>query len=292
MQTISEKQIRPISAWVSRLRNGAYWGGVLLLVSLSAVATAVSWHVVFEIDWLAYGKAHFSWLEVLLSGVPFFSLLLLAVFLLVSIVFLHQTRRGYRYPLPLLAGMFFFGSLACGFFLEVSPFDQPVERLFLRAFPHVEKIQATLLPSAERQWSQPEHGLLGGSVLSSDATDMTLLDTSQKLWTVDYSRATVEAGVSLDPHEQVKVIGDQKGTNTFQATEVRVWEKSHGGKWEEARKKSREESALQKNAGTNTDPGQNDAELLPEKDSGGNGSSAAEDGEDGGQDTTDEGEGN
>lgn len=245
LQAITAKHIRPISPWVSRLKNGLFWSGALLLVSFSAVATAVSWHVIFEIDWRAYQDAHFSWLEICLSGVPLFSLLLLVVFILVSIVLLYQTRRGYRYPMLLLTGVFLASSLACGYFLEESPFDQSAERLLLRAFPYPEGIQATLVPTAERQWSQPERGLLGGVVQSSDVTGMTLLDASQKLWTVNYSQA-VDTEVKFAPQEQVKVIGNQDGVDTFQATQVRVWEQSRSDRREEARKKSREESAAKR----------------------------------------------
>lgn len=230
LEMIAEKRIRPISAWVSRLRNGLYWGGVAVLIVLSVITTAVSWHAIFEIDWLAYFRAHFSWLEILISGVPLFSLFLLGIFLWAGSLLLQQTRRGYRYPLYFLTGVFLMGSLACGYFLEGSPLDEPTERFFLRALPHSETLSATLIPSAERQWSQPERGLLGGAVLSSGTTDMTLLDTSQKLWTVDYSQATLDESVSLDPYEQVKMIGNQDGEDTFQATEIKKWDQPESSK--------------------------------------------------------------
>ncbi|MBP9698267.1 MAG: hypothetical protein KBD65_03690 [Candidatus Moranbacteria bacterium] len=220
---IAKEQIQPIPLWKSQGRNIAYWFGTILLVAFSALAAALSFHALFEIDWDAYAKADFSFLQILLSGVPLFSAALLALFLLGSIAFLHQTRRGYRYPVLMLTGVFLVTSSVFGYFIEGSPLDEPAEKFFLFAVPHAEKIQASLLPSAERQWSQPERGLLGGAVLSSNATDLQLLDSSENLWTVNYADATISEAVGLEPYEDVKIIGDQEGEYSFKATEIREW---------------------------------------------------------------------
>ena len=220
---IAKEQIQPIPLWKSQGRNIAYWFGTIHLVAFSALAAALSFHALFEIDWDAYAKADFSFLQILLSGVPLFSAALLALFLLGSIGFLHQTRRGYRYPALMLTGIFLVTSGVFGYFIEGSPLDEPAERFFLFAVPHAEKIQASLLPSAERQWSQPERGLLGGAVLSSNATDLQLLDSSENLWTVNYADATIGEAVGLEPYEDVKIIGDQEGEYSFKATEIREW---------------------------------------------------------------------
>lgn len=226
LAVIAKEHIQPIPLWRSQWKNIAYWIGTILLVTFSALAAALSIHALFEIDWDAYEKAHFSFLQILLSGAPLFSTTLLIIFLLGSVAFLHRTRRGYRYPASMLIGFFLLGSGTLGYFIEGSPIDEPAERFFLFAVPHAEEIQASLLPSAERQWSQPERGLLGGAVLSSDETDLRLLDTSKNLWTVDYSDAALDEKVYLEPYEDVKIIGDQEGERQFKATEIRKWEKA------------------------------------------------------------------
>lgn len=240
-QTITEKNIRPVPAWVMYAKNSAYWMGTVMLLLFSALATAVSFHAIFEIDWDAYAKADFSWYQTILSGVPIFSLFSLAIFLWMSIMLLHQTRRGYRYSFLLLAGIFFSSSMAFGYFIEGSPLDEPVEQVLLYALPHDSGARATLIPSAKRQWSQPERGLLGGSVLSSNATDITLRDASEALWTVDYTDAEVGENVSLEPEEEVKIIGEEDGEHSFKATEVHTWEKTSSQKSGE-NKKSQEKT--------------------------------------------------
>ena len=227
LQEITEKNIQPISRWKINARNGIYWSGALLLVVFSALATAVSFHAIFEIDWEAYQKAHFSWIEMLLSGVPIFSLLLLASFLWGSVFFLQHTRRGYRYPMGVLFGVFFFSSVSLGYFIEESPLNDPAERFLLQSLPHIQQLPVSLFPTTKQQWSQPAKGLLGGVVVQSDEKSIELLDSTQKIWTVEYSEAEVSDDTKLQIDDEVKVIGSQSDEDTFHATEIKKWENSH-----------------------------------------------------------------
>lgn len=223
---IAQKQIQPVPAWQSRAKNILYWVGTLVLLVFGALAIELSLHAIFEIDWEAYSKADFSWLQIILSGVPIFSLVLLGLFLWATTLLIRQTRRGHRYPVSLLLGIFLLFNVVLGFGIEESPLDEPSERFLLGLIPHTEKNKTVLVPSASRQWSQPERGLLGGTVLSSNEASLLLRDSTQQLWMIDYTNATVQAGVLLEPDQEVKVIGEQNGDRTFRATEVRAWKKT------------------------------------------------------------------
>lgn len=205
-----------------------------MLALLSALAIAVSFHAVSEIDWDAYAKADFSWLQIVLSGVPLFSTVLIVLFFWITIYFFQQTRHGYRYPMVFLVGIFFSTSVVFGYFIEVSPLDEPTERFLLYALPQKDTLPTKLLPSAARQWSQPEKGLLGGTVLSSNATNFTLIDASEKLWTIEYTADTLASDARLEPYEDIKIIGNQEDDTTFKASEIRDWKKSDAERQREA----------------------------------------------------------
>ena len=223
---ITRKNIRPIPFWVAWLRNSAYWMGAIVLVLLSALTTGASFHAVSEIDWDAYAKADFSWLQTILSGAPLFLMVFIALFFWMTLYFFHQTRYGYRYPTTFLVAIFFSTSVVFGYFIERSPLDEPAENFLLYALPHVDTLPTNLIPTAARQWSQPEKGLLGGTVVSSNDTDFQLIDTSEKLWTIEYSSAEIAPDTSLEPDEAIKVIGNQEGEDAFRASEIRDWKKS------------------------------------------------------------------
>lgn len=226
LQAITDRRVRPVPVWQVCVRDALHWASILFLVLLSALLTALSFHSISEIDWDAYAKADFSWFQVVLSGVPLLSFLLLALFIWVSTVLIRQTRRGYRYPAGSLLSFFLVANVAFGFLIEESPLDEPSERFLLALIPRHQVIEDTLVLSAERQWSQPERGLLSGEILSSDATNLQLIDVEEKQWTIDYSGAAVQSDVSLRAETEIKVIGKQQGKDTFRATEVRAWESS------------------------------------------------------------------
>lgn len=250
---IAQKQIQPVPAWPSRAKNALYWIGTLVLLVFGALAIELSLHAIFEIDWEVYSKADFSLLQIILSGVPIFSLGLLGLFLWVSTLLIRQTRRGYRYPVSALFGIFLVFNIVFGFLIEQSPLDEPSERLLLGLIPHSEKHNTVLVPSASRQWSHPERGLLGGTILSSDSTTLLLRDSTERLWTVDYRDADVQTGVILRPNQEVKVIGEKEGEKTFRAAEVRAWKKAPNRDTEEEEKEKSEESDLNDNDDENED---------------------------------------
>jgi len=226
LRTITERKIHPVPAWKRQSKNIAYWIGTIILVLCSAFATALVFHASFEIDWGAYLQAHFLWYEILFSGVPFFSLSFVVFFLVGSIMLLQKTRRGYRYPTGSLFMLFILSSGAMGYFIESSPLDEPLENFLLSNLPRTEELQSGLLPSAEGQWSQPEKGLLGGSVMSISDKDIQLLDSKKEVWTVDYSDSTFAPGVDLETTDDIKVIGKEEENNVFRAEEIRRWERS------------------------------------------------------------------
>lgn len=250
---IARKRIEPVPAWRSRTTNAFYWIGTLLLLILGALAIELSLHAIFEIDWEAYSKADFSLIQTVLSGVPLLSLVLLGVFLWVGTFLIRQTRRGYRYPISTLLGIFFVFNVAIGFLIEESPLDEPSERFLLGLIPHDEETNTSLLPSASRQWSQPERGLLGGTILSSDSTTLLLRDSTERLWTVDYRDADVQTGVIVQPNQEVKVIGEKEDEKKFRAAEVRAWKKTSNRDAEEEEKERSEESDLNDNDEENED---------------------------------------
>ncbi len=243
LAAITERHIQPVPFWVGWLENSAYWIGGVVLVVLSALVMSVSWHTLFEIDWNAYLRADFSWWQMILSGVPLFSFFVLMIFLWMSVLLLHRTRRGYRYPMLLLVGIFFSTSLVFGYFLEGSPLDEPTEHFLLTALPGAGNF---LIPSVERQWSQPERGLLGGTVLSADATHLQLLDASQRLWSVDFSQVHFSPDTRADSYQDVKVIGNQEKEGEFRAKEIIEWKKTPREKAESAARVEKEKEKEKK----------------------------------------------
>ena len=248
---IEREHIQPLSSWWGMLSNVAYWGGTLLSVIFSALAVTYALHTILEIDWNVFARARFAWYEAIFFGVPLFFLFLLIIFLIGSIILLQHTRRGYRYPFSFLLAMFVFISAASGFGLKVSPWDEPVERFLLGAVPYSERAGEIFVPSAKHQWSHPERGLLGGTVVDFGVNNIELRDEKGRLWHIEYQKETLWQGDVWGQGDKVKIIGEQKAAGIFSAEEIRLWKKS-GAPPKEKNKKKRddEDSPREKDAPT------------------------------------------
>ena len=120
LRAISEQHIEPVPRWRAVIMRSFIWFGMTFLVLLSALLTALSLHAVFEIDWDAYAKADFTLVQIILSGVPLFSIFLLAVFLWGSTLLVRQIGRVYRYRLSTLVLIFLVANATFGFLIESS----------------------------------------------------------------------------------------------------------------------------------------------------------------------------
>lgn len=117
-----------------------------------------------------------------------------------------------------------------GYGIEKSPIDKPAERFLMKNIPHAEKITSEFLPTTSAQWSQPEKGLLGGSVVSvsdSEEESIQLKDTQSKVWKIDYSQESIQKGTKLRVNDEIKVIGHKEDEHTFRAQEIQNWEEYH-----------------------------------------------------------------
>ncbi|MEP7162425.1 MAG: hypothetical protein ABI747_01535, partial [Candidatus Moraniibacteriota bacterium] len=173
IQKIRQERIEPVSSWRFRFFRGLGWVGLLVSVILASLFTAFAFHVISEIDWEAYSHVNISWYQGALMSLPFLWLILLAAFVILATFLGERTRHGYRYPVWGFLAVFFALTAGTGIALESSPLDEPVENFFIGALSKHDR-WGKFIPSAERQWAQPENGLLGGEVLTVDSKNETL----------------------------------------------------------------------------------------------------------------------
>ena len=223
LEKIREEKIRPEARWKGTISNIVFW---IISVSASILAglmAALAVHIFVEIDWDAYQKAQFSWYDTLLSGVPLLWLLFLIFFLGGALLFFQRTKRGYRHSWVPILGCFLFVSAVGGYLIEDSPVDEPLEHFFMRSFPHSEGLSDELFPGENRQWSDPERGLLGGEITQTHEQEIQLEDLNGKTWEIEYEETSVSKDVELSSGKSIKVIGEQEDEDTFTAEEIREW---------------------------------------------------------------------
>ena len=159
---------------------------------------------------------------------PLLWTLALALFLALGYANIRRTKRGYRYPLPLIALGAVLTSMALGFGLYASGAGGAIEAGIGDHPPFYRPIALE-----ERSWWQgPERGVLGGEVLSvATGTSFSLKDFSGTVWQIDAADLRAPDIAALSVGTLVRVVGAPLATTTdqsFHACFVFLWETPPG----------------------------------------------------------------
>jgi hypothetical protein len=111
--------------------------------------------------------------------------------------------------------------LVFGFLTALAGFGGKMNGAMTRGFPGYGKLVTT----KESQWSQPEIGLLAGTINSVSGNSIDLRDLLGKEWQINIDEKTVVRPMAnLESGAMIKAIGQQKDTHSFKADEIRPWQ--------------------------------------------------------------------
>lgn len=225
LNQITESAVTPTERWKFQLKRGVIWLAAGFVALLASFALALTAHVLFEIDWSVYQELGFTWYQIAQSLSPLLWLCILALFFIAGVALLRRTRYGYRYSLVSVFGLLLVTGTAMAVVFESIPGEERIEASVMYKIPGYRNFEARVLPSAEKQWSQPDDGLLGGTITTiEEGESFELRDFKDKTWTVDTGDASIDESVELKTDQDIKIIGETEDDETFRATEVRSWE--------------------------------------------------------------------
>jgi len=218
---IKEEQIKPKAKWKFLAEDLLIWSTLAFIVIFGALSFSIAYFFLTQLDWdvISFGWhmpfGMFFWL------MPNFWILLLVVFLIGAIIIYRHTKHGYRsgtLTVIILALVFF---SALGFATHLFKADRGLNNAFSNHIPGY----VQLAGNKEKQWSQPNLGLLGGKILQVEEDGFELEDFQGEEWKVNVNQDTViKPSAQLVPEETVKVIGKKESEKNFQAEEIRPWE--------------------------------------------------------------------
>ena len=214
LKAIAAKNLKPRPAWVFLARRSVFWGLAVLSILLGGVTFTILLFVVadyYRSDWRNLDNIHYN--EVL-AIVPVVWLIILALFTASAAFGLRQTRRGYRFRPRHVGALALLVSLGVGIVLyDVDAARKLHEMLALR-FPVYRSF--TYVPFAE--WSRPEQGYLGGTVLAGPVAGIIRLqDFHDNIWAVDISAAQIVLDQAIGEAGDVAIRGHETGPGAFRA---------------------------------------------------------------------------
>jgi len=185
LERIAEERVTPRPQWEFALKNYFFWGLGAFAVLLGALAFSVTIFEVENVDWRLASVTHSNFLSFFLDAAPFLWVGALALFILIGYVNVRRTNRGYRYPLAVIALGAVLTSLTLGTALYATGFGGVLENISGDHLP----FHRSILNKERSWWLAPEHGLLGGEVVSvaPDATAFMLRDFKGQSWRVEAS---------------------------------------------------------------------------------------------------------
>jgi len=218
---IKEKNIRPEPRWKYLAKKYSVWISFFVVAFFAAAVFSVAYFLVSQLDWDLSAAAHRYSVFYYLSLVPYLWAAPLVILVFLAFFSLRKTESGYRYDFWKIAASALGVILVFGFLAASAGFGRKMNGVMMNDFPGYGRLVAT----KESQWSQPEKGLLAGTVNSVSANSFDLQDFSGKDWQILIDEKTVvRPSARLESGETIKAIGQTENNQTFKADEIRPWQ--------------------------------------------------------------------
>jgi hypothetical protein len=230
IEKIKEKQLKPLPRWLYLFKDTMLWILYILSTIFGSLAFSVILFVIQQVDFNIIGHMSHSWFELLLGLVPFLWIISLVICLLISVVSLKNSKKGYKLSALSLVGLATALSILIGTFFFISGGGKWLEDAFATNVSQYESMQERKM----KVWSMPEDGSLSGTILSAGDETFELEDFKGKSWMIDYKDADIVPAVVIIDGEKIKMTGNMTSDATFKADKIRPWggfqHRYHGGR--------------------------------------------------------------
>jgi hypothetical protein len=227
---IKEEQVKPIPKWRFTFKDTFIWLAFIFCMLFGALAFSVILFAIQQSDFNLTGHMSHSWFELLLGLVPLVWIISLVLFMVIAIVSIRNSKKGYKFTRPAMLGFVTALSILVGTLFFITGGAQWLEHVFATSVSRYKSVEER----KTQVWSRPEEGFLSGNIISAGDSTFELQDFSGKTWDVDFSSADIVPSVSIAEGEKIKMTGRAGSGNSFKAEIIRPWggfqRRYHGGR--------------------------------------------------------------
>jgi uncharacterized membrane protein len=220
LEKIKEEKMKPKPRWEFIFKEYFLWflAGLSLLVGSLAVAVII--HMIKNNDWDLSGDASSGLLSFIFTTLPYFWLILLLIFTVLSYYNFKNTKSGYRLHFRLLISASILSSVFLGILFFNLGLGREIDKVFSANLPFYENF----FLYRGRVWLNPERGFLAGKITSDVVNqEFELMDLRDKVWLVHGQNCFVSPRVNLKKFEAVKIMGKKINDYDFVASQIRPW---------------------------------------------------------------------
>lgn len=216
-EKIKENKIQPKSKWMFSLKNYFIWLTGLFFIFIGALSFSVIIYMINNNGWEEYKYINDNFLSFVFLSLPYFWIILLFVFVLIADFYLKNTKKGYRYKLPVIVSLTVLVSFLFGLLFYQAGIGQTIDDALAKNAPLYEEI----INPRMKMWQNPEKGLISGVVISNIFDkDFEFRDIDNKNWVIliddvdNYFLSRAKKG------DYIRIVGNQISENVFKAQRI------------------------------------------------------------------------
>ena len=213
---LKKENLAPAPRWHFLLKNYSIWTLGEVSFAVGSISFALILHLVKNNDWAIYDEVSGSLWQFVFLTLPYFWIILLALFLSAMYYNLRHTKGGYHYSVPVMLSLCIISSFGAGLLLHQYAVGQVIDDLLGEHAPYYREI---LNPQA-RFWDAPQQGRLIGVVSSSTGESFYLIDLSDKEWLIQCGACRKQLPNIVIVSRPVRVLGVMEDNTTFSASRV------------------------------------------------------------------------
>ena len=209
MEKIEEEHIAPKPKWHFLILEYGIWSFAAVAFIIGSLAFSVILYLLKNEDWLIYREMKDGFPQSTILALPYFWIILMAVFALVAYYNIKNTKSGYRYRFVFIFMLSVVLSALGGYVLEKGSVGEFIDFSLRKRLPPYE----AFLDPRRSLWSSPDAGRLAGEIIDFDEGKIFLIrDFHNATWTIDAFDARLSPRFELGEDEFVRVARSKNRT--------------------------------------------------------------------------------
>lgn len=223
LDRIKAEHIEPRPHWEHLLFNAGKWALFGVCGLIGAIGLIFVFNVLVGADWDVHPRLGLGIFRFIIFALPPIWIFLVVAAIVLAYVVIRSTKYGYRYDAKSVVLMVF-GLVAIigavSFFVRADDFLERRMPRMLMGYDRAKQMQ-------QEVWSNPEKGLLGGTVITFDdgSRIIMLKDFQGQDWRVEFDQQVMlpASAESRIIGKRIKVQGEIIGELYFRARLIRMW---------------------------------------------------------------------
>jgi hypothetical protein len=216
IEQIQEKHIQPTPKWEFALKNVVIWVVLGFLLVVGSFGSSV---IIFMIDtnqWDLYDNVHHNIVAFIFASLPYFWLIVLALFIFAIYYYFHKTTSGYKYHAYAIVLASFVVSTFLGLIFYNAGFARTIDQIFEKRVP----LYANFINNRQKVFTRPEFGVLPGQIVQIvSPQELIIMDIKHNPWNVLLSPAIIDCPCFIG--NQIIALGEEEPNHVFNAVEIR-----------------------------------------------------------------------